>query len=236
MDPQRKPDLRAECLVHDLNNAFQTVIEAADLIASDPAWAPIAAIILRSVDQGRRMVSGFFRDEIPDASLGGTLERAMQFALDFVAASQGPALEFVADVEPDLQIPIRPSELERVMLNLFINAVQAAAAAGRTSTVMEVRASHQHGRVRIVVADDGPGLSPEILPLIFAPRFSTDQARLGLGLHIVSDTIARSGGSVTVANRPGGGAAFTLEFPSVLAHSVAATDASRQDQLNVTRH
>ena len=41
-------DLTVPCLVHDLNNVFQTLVEAADLLSEDPRWAPVSAAMLRS--------------------------------------------------------------------------------------------------------------------------------------------------------------------------------------------
>lgn len=225
MDPQRKPDLTLDCLVHDLNNVFQTIVEAADLIASDPAWAAIAGIVLRSIDQGRRIVSGLIENDGRASSLIVAVENASQFAEDFVTSAHGPKLEFVIDVGSDICVSMKSSLLERVFLNLFINAAQAARNAGRTAVKVDVQASIHDGAVRITIADDGPGLNANVLPFIFAPRFSSEDGRAGLGLHIVASIVNQHGGCVVAANRPGGGAVFTID---VVSENTAAYAAAAQ--------
>src|SRR5437879_13232283 len=68
----------------------------------------------------------------------------------------------------------------------------------------------------MVVADDGPGVPPEVMLRIFDPFFTTKPAGVGtgLGLSILYGIVHQHGGEVSVENRPGGGAMFTLELPS----------------------
>ena len=73
--------------------------------------------------------------------------------------------------------------------------------------------------VELTVADNGAGIPEEDLPRIFERFYRVDKARsraaggTGLGLSIVSDTVKRRGGTVEAANRPGGGAVFTVRWP-----------------------
>jgi two-component system OmpR family sensor kinase len=76
------------------------------------------------------------------------------------------------------------------------------------------------GRVRIEVADQGPGVAPEDAERIFEPFFRTDLARVrdtggtGLGLSIVASIAQAHGGLVGVDPNDGGGALFWVEFPA----------------------
>ena len=73
--------------------------------------------------------------------------------------------------------------------------------------------------VELTVADNGAGIPEEDLPRIFERFYRVDKARsraaggTGLGLSIVSDTVKRRGGTVEAANRPEGGAVFTVHWP-----------------------
>jgi len=70
--------------------------------------------------------------------------------------------------------------------------------------------------VAITVADRGPGLSPEAIPRIFDKFYRAPGAAAGgtgLGLSIVKGFVEAHGGNVHVANRPAGGAAFTITLP-----------------------
>ncbi len=74
----------------------------------------------------------------------------------------------------------------------------------------------------VEVADDGPGIPPEVILRIFDPFFTTKPAGLGtgLGLSILFGIVHQHGGEVSVENRLGGGALFTIELPSIQPASV----------------
>lgn len=220
------PDLTFDCLVHDLNNVFQTIIDAAELVNTDPAWASIGAILLRSVEQGRRIVSSIAEKDHGVVPFELLAENAMGFAMDFVSSVRGPALEFSRDIPAGVHTVLRPSSLERVLVNLFINASQAVRGARRERCRIHVAASERGSDVRIVVSDDGPGIPEPVLAAIFAPRFTTDGARSGLGLHIVQSLVSQAGGSVIAENGPAGGAMFTITLPSARAIPVQAAHAT----------
>jgi two-component system sensor histidine kinase HydH len=63
------------------------------------------------------------------------------------------------------------------------------------------------------VSDTGPGISPEHLPSIFDPGFSTRAGSPGLGLAVCRKIVQQHGGSIMAESRPGCGATFTLVFP-----------------------
>jgi signal transduction histidine kinase len=78
------------------------------------------------------------------------------------------------------------------------------------------------GHIRLTVSDDGPGIPDADLPRIFERFYRADKARsrttrdpggTGLGLAIVKHLIELHGGKVTAANRPEGGAVFTIDLP-----------------------
>src|SRR5689334_21295654 len=72
------------------------------------------------------------------------------------------------------------------------------------------------------VADDGPGVPPEVVLRIFDPFFTTKPAGVGtgLGLSILYGIVHQHGGEVSVENRPDGGALFTVELPSAASSTV----------------
>ena len=97
---------------------------------------------------------------------------------------------------------------ERVLINLFSNAVRAMADGGK----IRVRATRGAHEIEISVADEGPGIPEAILDQVFEPHVSTRGS--GLGLHIVRTIVRQDGGDVHASNRPGGrGAEFTITIP-----------------------
>jgi signal transduction histidine kinase len=204
----QEPDLAARGLIHDLNNVFTTILDAADLLSTDPAWASVAAILERSVARGRRIVGGFFAGGGPSLDLETVVGSAVEFARDFLHGRE-VEVEFRASVEPGIRLKGSWIGWERALFNLLINAGQTG---GR---LVEVTGRRCRGSIEITVADSGSGIDPAILPRIFEPGFSTRPARPGMGLHIVRSKVEGNGGRLTAANRPcGTGAIFRIELPS----------------------
>jgi PAS domain S-box-containing protein len=108
--------------------------------------------------------------------------------------------------------------LQQVLLNLITNAWDALDKGGElrieTSTVPD-----RPSAVRLVIADTGQGIAPDILPRIFDPFFSTKPSGTGLGLSITDGIVREHGGTIDVESGPGKGSRFVLTFPAVTATS-----------------
>ena len=103
-----------------------------------------------------------------------------------------------------------PDRLNQVLLNLYLNAIQAIGHGG----VITVTASEcSDGRVKVSVADNGKGMTAEQLDAIFTPYFTTKADGTGLGLAVVQNIIEQHGGTIHADSRPGEGAIFTLYLP-----------------------
>ena len=104
-----------------------------------------------------------------------------------------------------------PAQINQVLMNLLINAVQAI----ETSGVITLRTSVAGDAVRIVVADTGIGIPEAIKQRIFEPFFTTKPVGkgAGLGLSISWDIIKRHEGCIEVASIPGQGTTFTITLP-----------------------
>jgi PAS domain S-box-containing protein len=100
-------------------------------------------------------------------------------------------------------------EMEELFLNLLLNAHEATAPGGTIS--VEVTRGETH--VLVAVADNGPGIPPELLERVFEPLFTTTPRGSGLGLAISSGIAQAHGARLRAANRSTGGAILTVEFP-----------------------
>lgn len=199
-------------LAHDLNNVFETIAEAAELLSEQESAAPLVATIVRSVERGRRLVEGFAEDHFAPIEMGVVVDRAAGFVSDITTLLGRPEIRVTRAFEPGLKLRGLASEWERVFMNLFLNAAQAMTRGGEITVRL-----HQFGdQVEIEVSDDGPGIPPEIIERIFEPNFSTRQQHPGLGLHIVETIVRRQGGAVRAGNRSGqAGADFRIALPAV---------------------
>jgi signal transduction histidine kinase len=111
-----------------------------------------------------------------------------------------------------------PAKLHDALRNLLENATNYATENGR----IVLASARRDGRILLTVSDDGPGIPERDLPRVFERFYRVDKARsraardpggTGLGLAIVKHLVGLHGGTVTAANRPQGGAIFTVELP-----------------------
>jgi two-component system nitrogen regulation sensor histidine kinase NtrY len=123
---------------------------------------------------------------------------------------------------PDLP-PVRVDleQMRRVIINLVDNAVEALGGSKaevrpngeRPTIVVETRQDAGNGVARILVSDNGPGISAADREKLFMPYYSTKLRGSGLGLAIVRRIVAEHGGSIEVADNVPSGTLFTIELP-----------------------
>ena len=117
------------------------------------------------------------------------------------------------DVPP---ISVEKHKVLQILVNLIRNAKHACQDSGRVDPRLTVRVANGEGRIKISVADNGIGISPENLARIFNHGFTTRKNGHGFGLHSGALAAKEMGGSLAVqSDGPGKGATFTLELPQV---------------------
>jgi two-component system sensor kinase FixL len=103
--------------------------------------------------------------------------------------------------------------LEQVVHNLVRNAADAVEHLQEESRVVTIVTAKERDAALISVQDSGAGISADSLPRVFEPFFTTKGEGMGLGLSICERLVEAHGGQISVANRPSGGAAFTVRLP-----------------------
>ncbi|MFZ5775262.1 MAG: ATP-binding protein [Thermodesulfobacteriota bacterium] len=112
-------------------------------------------------------------------------------------------------VEPDLALRCDPHLLERALLNIVRNGLEASP----DGSGVAVTIAGSDRRLVFTVRDNGPGIPEEALPRLFEPFFSTKAKGTGLGLAIAKEIINAHGGNISATNPKGGGACFTISLP-----------------------
>ncbi len=219
-------------IAHDFNNLLMGVQGHNSLMMCDPEFPPrhrenlkgIDACILSAADLTRQLL-GFAR--------GGKYvvkPVALNRLIDACSRMFGRTHREI-DVQTRFQEPLWDvagdrSQIEQVLLNLFVNAWQAMPAGGTLKVATENRHLAEEaarplglaaGRyVRIAVADSGEGIDPEIQQRIFEPFFTTKERGRGTGLGLASvyGIVKNHGGTVTVSSRRGEGALFHIHLPA----------------------
>ena len=105
-------------------------------------------------------------------------------------------------------------ELQQVLINLFINALQAMRQNPANCRCIEVATHVEKDAVVLSIRDHGPGIPTERLKSIFEPFFSTKTNGLGMGLSISRRIIEDHGGRIDVCNHAAGGAHFCITLPA----------------------
>jgi signal transduction histidine kinase len=205
-------DLKLRGLVHDLNNVFQTILDATELVPEGSRWKRMAITIANSAEHGMRLARELLESRQDSFDLSAIAESAVQFARDVLLVTSGPQVEFHTDIPPGLHLSGTAVGWERVLVNLFLNSAQAMKKGGDVHLVVRP----DNGYLRIVVYDNGPGIPETILARIFEPHFSTKpdgagkRRNSGLGLHIVRSIVEANGGTVKARNREDRGAEFEI--------------------------
>jgi len=161
----------------------------------------------------------------------GTAVVDVQAAVASVLKLIGKELESRAEVDVDLRktSPVRgdPARLVQVILNLVVNAMQALEADRAGTNRVWVSAADEGDAVVIEVADNGPGVPSEERERIFEPFRTTKGVGdgTGLGLFVCRSIVHAWSGTVTVDDRPGGGARFRVVLPIARDNDSALTPA-----------
>ena len=209
------PDLRVARL------PFPFFEEQVPLLAADiESGATRIRDIVASLKQYARSDEGKL-DE--DVDLGQSVATSLRLTHNQLKNT----VDVIQEIDPDLpHIRGNVQQIEQVLVNILINACQAiqgarAASAGATASKGHIRiqGAHDLGRnqVRLTLADDGPGMRPDVVRRIFDPFFTTKQGAggTGLGLSIVYGIIEKHGGDIEVDSEPGQGTEFTITLPVI---------------------
>jgi signal transduction histidine kinase len=188
--------LRQQCRTQQLQPALQLLdkieagIQAIEAVVQDTlALAP----------RDRRLAVCSVRETLTAAA------EAAQRTLE----QRNVALE-IDPTSPNLCVSADPRGLQRVLINLLVNAAEASAPGSH----VYVRVASTPEEITLQVLDEGCGLPADTQHRIFEPFFTTKANGTGLGLTIAHRLIEAYGGRLHAANRPAGGAEFAITLPS----------------------
>jgi nitrogen fixation/metabolism regulation signal transduction histidine kinase len=128
-------------------------------------------------------------------------------------------------VECEAPLPVAwadPGQIQRVLVNLIKNALEALD--GRGAIELRVRRDGADGGLLLEVADNGPGMDPGTLERAGHPGFTTKSSGSGLGLTLVQRIVEQHGGRFALASNPGGGTRATFTLPEAPPDAAAHTE------------
>jgi len=206
-------------MAHEFNNPLGIILGfaqalLADMNASDPNYHHVEII----AEEGQRCerilkeLLEFGRPKSADFTLTDVKE-VIEKTLDLVSSRATKSnVETISQIVTTLpQIHADAQQLQQVLLNLCLNAVDAMPRGGRLTVGAAANSADQ---LVITVSDTGYGIDTDTLPKIFQPFFTAKKRRgLGLGLPICDRIIKAHGGRIDVESQPGRGAIFTIHLP-----------------------
>jgi PAS domain S-box-containing protein len=139
----------------------------------------------------------------------------------FLLKNQSLFQNIVIDTRLDQALPLVHSDIQQMnhmFMNIILNAAQAMDGHGRLK--VSTSRSPDSERVRIAIADTGPGIPPEVLPHIFEPFFTTKEEGegTGLGLSLVYGIVQNHGGQIKAKSALGKGTKFVIKLPITPKH------------------
>ncbi|MGH7392648.1 MAG: sensor histidine kinase, partial [Candidatus Rokuibacteriota bacterium] len=210
-------EILASSIAHEIKNPLVAIKTFAQLIPrrhTDEEFVDeFSRVVTREIGRMERLVERLRTLARPSdrpkqrVDLGGPLGDAVEF-LRPVFDEKRIALT-VSLGEPPRAVIGDAGELESLFLNLLMNAFEATPPGGTVA----VHLAAGSGQFLVTVADSGPGIPPELVDHVFDPFITTKPRGSGLGLTICAGIAAAHRAKLRAANRPAGGALFTVEFP-----------------------
>jgi signal transduction histidine kinase len=214
-------------IAHELNQPLGSILanaETAELIlkSDNPDLDEIREILadIRRDDQRAgeviRRLRGFLKRtpfETRDIDLNEIMGEAFKF-LSVQASARNVSL-YLQTTPGALRINGDPIQLQQVVLNLVVNAMDAMATLPYGRTVIGRTELNGGSSAVISISDSGPGIPADKLAQVFDPFFTTKDQGMGIGLSIARTIILAHKGRIWVENQSGGGATFHFTLPLV---------------------
>ena len=217
---------------HELNNPLTSILGMTELLQESETSETSRKQLLSLHQQARRAaeivqnLQYFARPPAPGRSpvnLSELIQRTLHLQA-YPLRKSNITVDFLQ--EPTLPaVMADPNQLMQVFLNLILNADQAIRESRDKGTI-RIRLGRNPDSVWVMFQDDGPGISPEVLPHIFDPFFTTKRPGrgTGLGLSICKTLIREHAGNIEASTAPGGGAVFTITLPVTSTQDPAAAN------------
>jgi PAS domain S-box-containing protein len=212
-------------IAHDFNNLLQAILGYAQLMARSPGNADVVRrgldVIEKAANGGAetvRRIQKFARLRPDEPFVTMDLNQVVRDSLAITRprweekkVKGGVPLQLELELGPVPVVMGRPAELNEVLTNLVLNAIDAMPKGG-TLRIRTRLGDHRHAV--ITVADTGMGMSDDVRKKVFDPFFTTKgEEGTGLGLSVSHSIVERHGGDLKVDSRPGEGTTFTITLP-----------------------
>ncbi|WP_109488229.1 PAS domain S-box protein [Occallatibacter savannae] len=212
----------AATMAHEINNPLEAVTNLLFLCQQDPALAQHLRGYLEQAEQelGRvshitRQTLGFYRESVnpQDVNVSDAVREVLELYKYRLSSKN---IQVDLRVEPQAIVFARAGEIRQVISNILLNAVDAVASRGTICVRLRRKGE---GGVRLMVADNGPGIPAENRRRLFQPFFTTKKdVGTGLGLWVSKGIVEKLNGTIRVRSGMGErnrGTTFIVDLPDL---------------------
>ncbi|APF18917.1 signal transduction histidine kinase, nitrogen specific, NtrB [Caldithrix abyssi DSM 13497] len=224
-------------IAHEIRNPLAGIKAMAqsleDELQDEPSKLEYLSRILRQVNRLEKLLKAFFsyarpvRPDPKQCSIKKVINEVFPLIQTRFREKRIKVETFYAEDLADVFVD--PNQIQQVLLNLFINAIDAMPDGGvlrieaqnalNTQPILDRRKRNPNllsdKFIKISISDTGVGIPPDVLELIFNPFFTTKSQGTGLGLSIVYQIIKEHGGQIDVESAPGKGSTFHIYLPAL---------------------
>ena len=204
-------------MVHDLRNPLAAIYGGAEMLVDTDLPPSHVKRLAGNIYRASRRIQELLQDLL-NVSRGRTqslevcrlreVAAAASEALASTAEAQNVAISL--EIPAEIELPLERSRMERAFTNLIANALEAMPGGGS----VRITARVEDGAAVVDVADNGPGIAPEIRSRLFQPFVTAGKRNgMGLGLAMTRQTVVDHGGDMWVESELGRGARFTFRLP-----------------------
>jgi len=225
-------------IAHEINQplgAIQTNAETLDLIlkSNSPDINVIKEIVAdMRRDQDRaseviRRLRGLLKKapyEVKDIDLNEIVRETETLVSSLSALAVARQVDLSTSTSPEPLPRGDRIQLQQVVLNLIVNAIDAMSDMPITKRKVTVRTTRASGLAEVTISDVGPGIPAEKLKEVFEPFFTTKAQGMGMGLSIVRTIVEAHTGQIVAENQAGGGAIFRITLPLAKTHGNATNE------------
>jgi CheY-like chemotaxis protein len=220
--------LLAGGIAHDFNNILTSILGHLTLAKIKYSTSLNQKELLEEAERATLSARSLTQQLLTFAKGGTPVKKVIRLQnlleLSTAFAFRGTSLNCQVLIDPDLwPVEVDEGQLNQVLQNLYINAIQATPEGGKvwilatniTLKEQEVPTLPTGRYVKVTVQDWGTGIDPQNLPKIFDPYFTTKKQNSGLGLSTTYSIIKKHAGHITVSSMPGSGSIFDFYLPAV---------------------
>ena len=207
-------------VAHEINNPLAVIQGNLDVVRDDlgARAEPLKTeftLIQEQIQAIHILVSKLLRfarpEEYADSGTGNDPDDVIRDTMPLVQHLLAKAnVDVGLDLKAGAVVAMNQIELQQVLINLMVNAIQAMPDGGR----LDLTTKAENGKVRITVTDTGAGMEEAVLSRIFDPFYTTKRSEgTGLGLSISRNLVTRGGGTISVDSAKGKGTRFDILLP-----------------------